>query len=72
MTKTSPRPIGIVASGPIDGTGADHPMGSYVRISVIAEPFDQPVKFKISRGAAEVLIAELQGALGPQRGGVGQ
>lgn len=51
----------VTASGPIDGTGANHSEGSYVRIT-LTRPHERYIA-KISRGAAEVLVAELQGVL---------
>lgn len=52
----------VVASGPVDGMDEKHPEGSYIRFYVDAD--GQPARrYRISRGAAEALIAELQGAL---------
>ena len=53
---------GISASGPCDGLGAPDPSGPYVQIRV--EGATQEHFLRISRGAAEVLIGELQGVLG--------
>jgi len=53
----------VGVDGPIDGTGRRHPEGSYVRLHVRPQGVEDGRHFKISRGAAEVLVAELQGVL---------
>ncbi len=58
---TRPDTAEISASGPVDGMGDHDPTGSYIRVRI--ETRDQQAFHRISRGAAEVLIAELQGAL---------
>lgn len=52
----------ISASGPIDGTGAKSSDGSYVLIHILPDG-REPQKFRISRGGAERLEAELHGVL---------
>jgi hypothetical protein len=51
----------VGATGPADGMNRLDPAGSYVRIRVATRDFE--MFHRISRGAAEVLIAELQGVL---------
>ena len=52
----------VGAVGPVDETGAKHPDGSYIRIYVKGDG-QYGHHYRISRGAAEVLAAELLGAL---------
>jgi hypothetical protein len=57
----------VAVDGPIDGTGRKHPEGSYFRLFVEPEgPYDGR-HFRISRGAAEVLMTELRELLGNAR-----
>jgi hypothetical protein len=52
----------VTASGPVDGMGEPHPEGSYIQLSLKYENGNRH-QFHISRGAAEVLMAEIAGAL---------
>jgi hypothetical protein len=52
----------IGCAGIVDGTGAPNLSGSYVKL-VAVWPSEARQEMRISRGAAENLIAELQGAL---------
>lgn len=54
--------VGI--DGPIDGTGRKHPEGSYFRLYVDPDGPADGRHFRISKGAAETLLADLQGLLG--------
>ena len=56
--------IGI--DGPIDGTGRPDPDGSYFRLYVEPDGPSDGRHFRVSRGAAETLLAELQGLLRDQ------
>lgn len=51
----------VSASGPCDGFGDPDRRGAYVQIRIETATSEQ--RLRISRGAAEVLIAELQGVL---------
>lgn len=53
----------VAIDGPIDGTGRKHPDGSYYRLHVEPDGTDGR-HFRISRGSAETLMAELKGLLG--------
>lgn len=52
----------VSADGPVDGMGDKRPDGSYVRLYVKGDG-QYGHHYRISRGMAETLIAELQGAL---------
>lgn len=52
----------ISASGPVNGMGEPDTSGAYVLVSVSTREGSQ--KLRISRGAAEVLMAEIAGVLG--------
>lgn len=52
----------VGADGPIDGTGNKHPEGSYIRLYVKGDG-QYGHHYRISRGMAETLMAELHGAL---------
>lgn len=58
IAETKALTADVSAVGPVDGFNEPHPEGSYVRICV-----DKQV-VRISCGAAEVLAAELLGAIG--------
>ncbi len=58
---TRPDTAQISASGPVDGMGDPDPAGSYVRVAI--ETRESQTFHRISRDAAEGLIAELQGVL---------
>jgi hypothetical protein len=58
----APDKIEIAANGPVDGMGEKHPEGSYVQIMMQSDIWQH--RFRISRGMAEGLVAELQAALG--------
>lgn len=53
----------VAIDGPIDGTGEKHPDGDYLKLHVKPRGLDYGRDFKISRGAAETLMAELKGVL---------
>lgn len=57
----APDKIEIAASGPVDGMGEKHPAGSYVQITMQSDIWQH--RFRISRGMAEGLVAELLAAL---------
>jgi hypothetical protein len=61
----------VEALGPIDGMGERHADGSYVRLYVKGDG-QYGNHYRISRGAAETLIAELQGVLGQAADGIEQ
>lgn len=48
----------------VDGTGRPDSEGSYVRIHIKPQGLDEGRSFRVSKGAAEVLMAELRGLLG--------
>lgn len=50
-------PSEVSASGPVDGTFAPHPLGSYICLIVDGK------KFRISEGAAFILSQEINGIL---------
>ena len=52
----------ISARGPIDGTGERHSDGAYVLIHIVPDG-REPQRFRISRGSAEQLEAELHSIL---------
>lgn len=52
----------IITDGPVDGMGDKRLDGSYVRLFVKGDG-QYGCHYRISRGQAETLIAELQGAL---------
>lgn len=58
---TKPDTAEISAAGPVDGMGDYAPAGSYLRIRIATREVEQ--FHRISRGAAEVLMAELWGVL---------
>jgi hypothetical protein len=62
MTETTNRPIDVRASGPVNGMGEADPEGSYICLSIIS-PNGSVWNFRISHGAAQVLKAEIAGAL---------
>lgn len=61
QTRTTPGTADISASGPVNGMGESEPAGSYVSVRINTR--DSQTIHRIARGAAEGLVADLQGAL---------
>jgi hypothetical protein len=57
----------IAIDGPIDVAGRKHPDGSYFRLFVEPEGPSDGRHFRISKGAAEILLTDLMGLLGNAR-----
>lgn len=62
---TPPGTAEVSASGLCDGVGDPDPRGAYVQLRIETATMEQ--RLRISRGAVEVLIAELQGVLANAR-----
>lgn len=54
----------VTAIDVVDGTGRPDPEGSYVRIHIRPHGLEEGRSFRVSKGATELLMAELHGLLG--------
>ena len=62
----APPPIcEILVPHVCNGMGESYPYGDYVKVHVGIEREQKWLRLRMSKGAAQLLVAELQGILGP-------